>query len=41
VFNSGAASFTQLGDAINVLGRIENNSANTQTISLSAISMNN
>ena len=41
VFNSGAASFTQLGDAINVLGKIENNSANTQTISLSAISMNN
>ncbi|MEI7865064.1 MAG: autotransporter-associated beta strand repeat-containing protein, partial [Chthoniobacterales bacterium] len=41
VFNSGAASFTNSGNSINVQGKIENNSTNTQTISLANISAAN
>ncbi len=41
IFNSGAASFTNTGNSINVRGKIENNSTNTQTINLANISADN
>ena len=41
IFNSGAATFTIVGNAFDVLSKIENNSTATQTISVAAISAGN
>ena len=41
IFNSGAATFTIVGNAFDVLSKIENNSTATQTISVAALSAGN